>query len=610
MPVKMMLPVTAAPETVKLGPIVLISGFMTKKSRSLKRWKQRWWQLMDNGFLHYFKSDDHPQKLLGKIDVGKTCYEVKLGAEICHVKFPRAIPTCCCFCFAVLKRTYYVYTPTPDEAQNWAQAINDMSKVINRKVVVGLERIKASLIPDVHGNFSGNMKVSVTRERLKGSQGNLSDSCQDISQVNYIPIKKNNLVASKTAMASSVPSYLDTMGNQERESPMSSYVSEMLQEQQPEIVTLEEMQASRNGRHHLSPPCSVIRENALSEHIQQVAQQHQKQQINKQQKQRSNSINRSFSLEDICSPQPYCHQPVCPTQLKPVPKPRKAKNTSNSVDKEKNFLECHAQRTSDTKMKPAPPFSSPPPLHPPPTSQYTLPRQKKKTSAYHFSPPSSPPPPPPSQQNACESTLSLLTLSSPPPSRPKKNIGALSTSMTPYHPAKPFLPPRPITETDIFSSPPLPRKKTMTHMPGTLLALSSPPSSRPKKNIGALSTSMTPHHPAKPFLPPRPITETEIFSSPPLPRKKTMTHMPETLLALSSPPSSRPKKNIGALSTSMTPHHPAKPFLTPRPITETETTPFSSPPLPRKKTMTHMPGTHLDSGFTDKPKLKPRINHS
>lgn len=458
------------PEKVKLGPLVLMSGFMTKRTRSLNRWKQRWWQLMDDGILYYYKSDDHPKKLLGKIDVGKTCYEVKLGAEICRVKFPQAVPSCCCFCFAVLSRTFYVYTPTPDEAEKWAQAITGLSRVINRKVVAGLERRKAPKIPGISSSASGNMQIRVTRVRTRGSQGGLSDSCQDISKVQFLPLEKN-LLASKKALASSVPDYLDRIGLQDISG------SGMSLDQDSEIVTMKELQESRNGGHRSSLPFSFMREHPLSGSI-KVSQQLQKEQIKElkqcQQKLRIQKglYHRSHSVEDI-SPQQ--------TQPRPVPKPRKGKAARNSLPHEEYSTERFAlalEKMTNSKtaeVKPAPPSSSPPPSHPPPLfpvkTHKRPPLLRRKNSApLPFSPPSSPPPPPPQQNDSIRA--SFLPLSSPPSSRPERNIddipdSHLSLSSCSKTEEKPFPPPRPRTEKDTapISSPPRPRKKTMARPP-------------------------------------------------------------------------------------------------------------------------------------------------
>ena len=97
MPVKVVPPVVLEekPSSGKpdIGPLTVMSGFMTKKTRSLNRWRQRWWQLMDNGYLFYFKTDSR-MKVLGEIDIARTCYDVRLGSDKCtRINFPRAAPS-------------------------------------------------------------------------------------------------------------------------------------------------------------------------------------------------------------------------------------------------------------------------------------------------------------------------------------------------------------------------------------------------------------------------------------------------------------------------------------------------------------------------------------
>ncbi len=183
---------------------------MTKKTRSLNRWKQRWWQLMDNGYIFYFKSDCR-LKVLGQIDIARTCYDVRLGSDQCRVDFPRAAPSCCCISFAVLKRTYYVYTPTAGEAKKWAQAISNMSRVINRKIVAGVERRKA---PDPPGGLSRppscppDHRVRMTRVRMHNrQQPGMSDSYEDFTRIQYV--KRSSNLKSTKEMAASVPNYLN-----------------------------------------------------------------------------------------------------------------------------------------------------------------------------------------------------------------------------------------------------------------------------------------------------------------------------------------------------------------------------------------------------------------
>lgn len=122
------LPVPAG--TPEMGPAILASGYLAKRTRAIGRWKKRWWQLTDDGTLLYFKSEERT-KALGEIDVARTCYDVRLGAEQCKVEFPRAVPSCCCFSFSVLKRTYYLYAATAADAKRWAESIVNVSIVLN-----------------------------------------------------------------------------------------------------------------------------------------------------------------------------------------------------------------------------------------------------------------------------------------------------------------------------------------------------------------------------------------------------------------------------------------------------------------------------------------------
>ena len=115
-----------------MGTAILVSGYLAKRTRSLGRWKKRWWQLTDDGTLLYFKNEERT-KLLGEIDIARSCYEVKFGADQCKVKFPGAVPACCCFSFSILKRTYYMYAATTADAKRWAESISSVSVVLNYK---------------------------------------------------------------------------------------------------------------------------------------------------------------------------------------------------------------------------------------------------------------------------------------------------------------------------------------------------------------------------------------------------------------------------------------------------------------------------------------------
>ena len=116
-----------------LAPLILSSGYLTKRSSSRLRtkWLRRWWQLLGDGTLIYFKGDERV-RVLGEIDIAHTCYDVRLGAEHCSVSFPPVIPSNCCLSFSVLKRTYYAFAPTPAEATKWANVLHLSSYLLNR----------------------------------------------------------------------------------------------------------------------------------------------------------------------------------------------------------------------------------------------------------------------------------------------------------------------------------------------------------------------------------------------------------------------------------------------------------------------------------------------
>lgn len=211
MPVKVVPPVLITKQSLttkqQIGPITIMSGFMTKKGRTLNRWKQRWWQLLDNGYLFYFKSDDR-HKILGQIDIARTCYDVRLGSEKCRVAFPRAAPSCCCISFAVLKRNYYMYTPTAKEAEKWAQALSSTSQVINRRVFAGVERRKAPDPPGPYRFPSCPPPRQVKMTRVKDGNGIAkSDSYDDFKRIKHS--RSNTNLVSQRVMAMSVPDYLN-----------------------------------------------------------------------------------------------------------------------------------------------------------------------------------------------------------------------------------------------------------------------------------------------------------------------------------------------------------------------------------------------------------------
>lgn len=197
---------------LNIGPLVLMSGFLTKKNRTLNRWKQRWWQLLDNGMLYYYNSDDR-LKRLGQIDIAHSCYDVKLGSENCRVTFPRVAPSCCCLSFTVLKRSYYLYAPTAAEAKKWAETLNNESRVLNRRVVAGVERRKAPAPPGPPRPPSCPPNMRINRNSVRRETFSVSESLDDSLEMSLQPTRTvPRFVGAKMKMASSVPDYLDRVG--------------------------------------------------------------------------------------------------------------------------------------------------------------------------------------------------------------------------------------------------------------------------------------------------------------------------------------------------------------------------------------------------------------
>ena len=387
-------------ENVKLGPKVLMSGYMTKKTRAMNTWKQRWWQLKDDGILLYYKPEDPQKKVCGEIDVGKTCYNVKMGSDT-RIKFPKAVASCCCFSFAVLKRVYYVYTLTPGEASSWVSAISGVSRVINRKIVAGLERRKA---PE---NPGGSTDFKITRIKVKGSSLESAGSYQDVSRVQYLPLERNKLALElKRKYAASMPDGLDKAGTEE--DTTSTNHSE---ESNLNVIRNADIHSSSN-----SLKLDKDKKNELqtsTESAPAVCAQMQ--------------CHRSCSMEDLSSPR---------SPRKPVPTPRTRKG--KYVTNESNQVPTNASTLPTASHIKA--FSS------------TLPPNDKLDYFAHpssnrfpspFSPPSSPPPPPPDEP------MPPPPLTSPPHSRPmlssppgneSSKQGSEYDTLTPHFP---FPPPQP-----------------------------------------------------------------------------------------------------------------------------------------------------------------------
>ncbi len=214
---KVVPPVVIADKATKpiMGPLVVMSGFLTKRNRKLNRWRQRWWQLLDSGILIYYNSDDRA-KQLGQIDIAHSCYDVKLGRENCPgVSFPRVAPSCCCLSFTVLKRSYHLYAPTAAEAMKWAETIKKASRVLNRRVVAGVERRKA---PDPPGpprppSCPPNMRINRNFIYSRAETFSVSDVLEDSLDMSLQFSGGRSIFAtSGMKMASSMPDLLDRVG--------------------------------------------------------------------------------------------------------------------------------------------------------------------------------------------------------------------------------------------------------------------------------------------------------------------------------------------------------------------------------------------------------------
>ena len=115
------------------SPLITTSGYLTKRSRGFgpHRWQKRWWQLLGDGTLIYFRGEER-LKVLGEIDIAHTCYDIRLGADQCDINFPHAVSSSCCFAVYILKRTYYFYAPTSQEAKKWVDSLRESSYLLNR----------------------------------------------------------------------------------------------------------------------------------------------------------------------------------------------------------------------------------------------------------------------------------------------------------------------------------------------------------------------------------------------------------------------------------------------------------------------------------------------
>lgn len=496
MPMKVVPPVLTADRRAvskhDIGPISVMSGCMTKKTRSFNRWKQRWWQLMDNGFLFYFKDDNH-LKILGEIDIARTCYDVRLGSEKCHTLFPRAAPSCCCISFAVLKRTYYVYTPTAGEADKWYQALSSMSRIINRKIVAGVERRRAPEppCPSRPPSCPPNYQVRITRVRTHKGR---FDSCEDITKIEYVRKDRSssNLSSlSGRAMAMSMPDYLHKIDDDSvslaEDVSLDSRL--WLDGSPPAQGQVHPQSSSSMNEASWTTPTNMDRQISYSpKHPPMENHENTEDQCPTNPSNRSDSIE-ILSYSPSAAPEPLARSKILSKSVtclgidsdplaRPVPKPRKGKALMNRAVTETQMT-APTDSTSLQNLTPIRPrkYSEPPvsPRKPPRVSEGQLPtsmrlrnnsapssesrskkqlQKKRNKRSRIFSPPSTPPPPP--CPLADETRPMLFPLLPPPLSpqpRPRMDSGPPTfVPMLPkparYRDSGPpnFIPPPPVEE--------------------------------------------------------------------------------------------------------------------------------------------------------------------
>eukprot|EP00731_Ephydatia_muelleri_P030291 Em0021g814a len=192
-------------------PRILVSGYLTKRTKNFKSWKKRWWQLSTDGMLLYFKNESRC-KLLGEIDIGGSCYDVCLGADKVKVSFPATIPANCCFSFSVLKRTYYLYAAAESEAKRWVECVAHVSGVLRRKREV---QYKASFRRDPRPPVSDPTDAKVSKRERQLHRHSYTDSVQTDSQEEEDTVMDLPVFGSdKGAMRySSVPTRLDDLND-------------------------------------------------------------------------------------------------------------------------------------------------------------------------------------------------------------------------------------------------------------------------------------------------------------------------------------------------------------------------------------------------------------
>ena len=337
-----------------------------------------------------------------------------------------------------------------------------MSRVINRKIVAGVERRKA---PDPPGGPSRppscppDHRVRITRVRMNNGQqkGTRSDSCDDFTRIEYV--KRSTNLKSTKKFAVSVPDCLDKL-DEDSYSISGSLGSRLWLDGSPPPVgrsnppVYPQRSASVENlswdypeeRDSTSPPekqTSFSLSSRKDQAITAAAMDLEGCQLQPTQKEGRSLYQCSVSVNNILSLQPLEGeqesaelQPrsnsLGTEQERPVPKPRKGKALERRVDSKQS---SESDRNSTSSLQPSirPRTTSSSNKSKRPSSLGMRPRKGSGLPKRKLSPPALPPPPPP------ESSFQPPTIVFTPPEPPRHRDSGPPKFIPPPPPQSPPL---------------------------------------------------------------------------------------------------------------------------------------------------------------------------
>jgi len=103
------------------------AGFLIKQGKIIKNWKQRWFEVDNEGVLKYYKQSPGekfsvPGSQSGTIDLTK-CSETVKGANVEGKSWPTS-NVASCFSMIMPHRTYYLVARSQQEADDWTTFID------------------------------------------------------------------------------------------------------------------------------------------------------------------------------------------------------------------------------------------------------------------------------------------------------------------------------------------------------------------------------------------------------------------------------------------------------------------------------------------------------